>query len=434
MGKILLDYVFPISVVATIPEASTGYLKQVCVIAKPKTGQEGNIGVLYECTTMAQVLARTDNTNAQQLFNAGMSKVYLILQAELDLSTELELIRGIAWTVLISDDYSDADITVTAATGTATITSYANLVSGTADSITVGATTFTAQSGAATLGTATFQAATSNDLTAASLAAQINAHAVASTKVTATVLANAVTLTAKVAGEVGNAIVFTYANGDANVGATVTGSGTLTNGDGLELGVFDGVVGYSSTDEAFAKTFGSVDQHSGWLNGNGSGAKNMFYGFGKLLSNLATWANQQYIPMPVSDAVTTLGSANTAFDDRVSFVITDADFGSRLGLFAAGGKAIAAPYIGKNLRLDLQSRTLTWIAANQPTYSNVNAALLEGVLQDEIIQQRYIDTKLIDDGVIEVKLLQSNFVASGFIDIAEPTALWRMFGQMKSTL
>lgn len=116
------------------------------------------------------------------------------------------------------------------ARGIVTITSYANLVSGTDDVVTIGATAFTAQSGAATPGTATFQAATSNDATAASLAAQINAHATAGALVEATVEGAVVTVRAKAQGTGGNSTVFTYTDNDTNVGATVSGSGTLLGG------------------------------------------------------------------------------------------------------------------------------------------------------------------------------------------------------------
>ena len=116
------------------------------------------------------------------------------------------------------------------ASGIATITSYAALVSGTDDSITVGATVFTAQTGPATLGTATFQAATSNEATAISLAAQINAHAVANLVVKALVSGAVVTISAKYGGTGGNSIVLTYQDHDTNAGATVSGSGTLSGG------------------------------------------------------------------------------------------------------------------------------------------------------------------------------------------------------------
>jgi hypothetical protein len=88
------------------------------------------------------------------------------------------------------------------ATGVITVSSYANLVSGTDDVVTVGATAFTAQAGAATPGDPTFQAATSNNATATSLAAQINAHAVASLLVYAVASSAVVTLYAVTDGAV----------------------------------------------------------------------------------------------------------------------------------------------------------------------------------------------------------------------------------------
>lgn len=119
-------------------------------------------------------------------------------------------------------------------TGVITISSYANLVSGTDDSITVGATVFTAQAGAATPGDATFQAATSNAATAISLAAQINAHATASTLVYAVVTSSGVvTLYAIVEGVgTGHDVAVAYTDNDTNVGAVLSGlsGGKLTGG------------------------------------------------------------------------------------------------------------------------------------------------------------------------------------------------------------
>lgn len=127
--------------------------------------------------------------------------------------------------------------TLKRATGVITISSYANLVSGTDDVITVGATAFTAQSGAATPGDATFQAATSNAATATSLAAQINAHATASTLVYAVVTSSGVvTLYSIVAGVgstgTGNDIALSYTDNDSNVGAVLSGlsGGKLSGG------------------------------------------------------------------------------------------------------------------------------------------------------------------------------------------------------------
>ncbi len=115
-------------------------------------------------------------------------------------------------------------------TGVITISSYANLLTTTPDTVTIGATTFTAQSGAATLGQAVFRAATSNAATATSLAAQINAHATASTVVYARDNGDGtVSLFAVVEGAgTGNDVAVSYTdNGGGNIGITLSG---LTGG------------------------------------------------------------------------------------------------------------------------------------------------------------------------------------------------------------
>lgn len=110
------------------------------------------------------------------------------------------------------------------ATAVVTISAYANLVSGTADTLQIDGVTFTAQAGAATPGAATFQAATSNNATATSLATQINAHATASTKVYAVASAATVTLYAHNDGAAGNNVGLVYTNNDGNVGITLSGA------------------------------------------------------------------------------------------------------------------------------------------------------------------------------------------------------------------
>lgn len=433
--NILLDYFFPISTIEPTPEASTAFLKQVCVVAKPKSGQEGNVGQIFTCTAMSQVSARTDNTEAQQLFNAGMSKVYLLLADDLYLEEFLEGHETDFFTLLISSDFDKDDITATQATGTITITDYAALVSGTDDVITVGGVAFTAQAGAAVLGEATFQAATSDEATAASLAAQINAHAVASTKVVATVDGDDVLLTAVADGSEGNDVTLTYTDNDTNVGATLSGlsAGKLSGGDGLYAGAFEGVIGVSSDDDSFLATQAAIANRCAFHTTSTNKAKNMFYAFGKMLSNALNWRNQQYISMPVADDVDTLGEANGLFDDKISFVISDSEFGERLALFCAGGKAIVAPYIKRNLVLDLQSAALSYISGNQPAYTKKEAALLEDELQKVMLE--YVeDKKWIEAGEAEVSLQEDNFVASGEFNIAEPKALWRIFGEMRQTL
>jgi len=113
--------------------------------------------------------------------------------------------------------------------GNVTITNYTNLLTTTPDSVTIGATVFTAQSTAVTLGDATFRAATSNDATATSLAAQINGHATAGALVKAVAASAVVNLYARNGGAAGNIALAYTDNGGGNIGATVSGA-TLTGG------------------------------------------------------------------------------------------------------------------------------------------------------------------------------------------------------------
>lgn len=197
-------------------------------------------------------------------------------------------------------------------------------------------------------------------------------------------------------------------------------------------GDFSGVIGASSTDDAFLAVQAAIENRSAWHTTSGNKAKNMFFAFGSMLSNALNWRNQQYITMPFADDVEDLGAAESLFEDKINFVISDDEFSNRLGLFVAGGKAIVAPYIKRNLQVDMQSTALSYISANQPGYTKVQAALLEDELQKVV--DEYIDDQWIEDGVVEVELEEDNFVASGDINIAEPKALWRIFGEMRATL
>jgi hypothetical protein len=432
--NILLDFLFKISVIEPTPAASTAFLKQVCVVVDPTS--EAPAGTIVEVTSIAELTALNLSAGATaeitQLFSAGMSKVHVLPVANLDLSQELEGHESDFYTVLISSDFSDAEVTPTAATGNVTITSYANLVSGTDDSVTINGVVFTAQAGAATPGTATFQAATDNDTTAESLAAQINAHesVLIDGVLTASVVGAVVTITADTAGAAGNAITLVYTDNDTNVGATVSGA-VLTGGDGLILGEFEGVVGLSSATDSFLDDYAATANYVAFHTTTGNKAQNMFYAFGKLLSG-QSWSNQQYITMPLADDVDTLGDAETLFDDKISFVMNDDEYGKRLALFAVGGKAIIAPYVLKNLRVDMQSTALSFISGNQPQYTLKAAALLEDSLQSVI--DSYISQGLMTAGTVEVLLEEDNFVATGNINVATPTAMWRISGEMRQTL
>lgn len=134
--------------------------------------------------------------------------------------------------IFIAVDVADS-IAGVAANGYFTITDFAKLVSGTDDVCTVGATGFTAQTGAATPGAGTFQAATSNAATALSLATQINAHATAGALVHARAYGARVYISAISRGTAGNSIALGYTDNDTNVGATKSGT-TLTGGTAVD--------------------------------------------------------------------------------------------------------------------------------------------------------------------------------------------------------
>lgn len=429
MANILLPYVFPVTTITPTPAASTAFLKQACLVVKPKNGGV-TLGTIVACTSNSAIAALTDNVEGQQLLAGGLAKVYILPSADLALDDYLEDVNDF-FTLIISSDFDDEN-ELSAATGTVTITSYANLLTTSADTIDIAGTVFTAQSGATTPGASTFRAATSNNATAADLASQINAHAVCSTKVTAAALGAVVTITAVAEGNVGEAHVLTYTdNGAGNIGLTVSGAHLTGAEETLNVGTFKGVVALYAQNEADAAAYAAVENRVGFFGNSTNKAKNMCYAFGKFLS-ATNFSNQQYISMPLSDGVTALGDANAMLEDKVSFVISDTEFSNRLALFAVGGKAIIAPYVKKSLEIDLQSAALSFISGNQPTYSKKYATLLENALKDVITS--YIDDQLIEAGTVSIALEEDNFVASGSINISEPNALWIVNAEIRQTL
>lgn len=121
------------------------------------------------------------------------------------------------------------------ARGSVTITSYANLVATTPDTLAIAGTTLTAQSGAATPGDPVFRAATSNAATATSLAAQINAHATLGALVHAEVDSvdnTKVNLTAILAADAAaDTYGIVYTDNHSDVGLTVSGATFVDSDD-----------------------------------------------------------------------------------------------------------------------------------------------------------------------------------------------------------
>lgn len=422
--KFLLDYAFPISVITPTNAASTAFLKQVCVVCAPKSGLEGSIGTITLCTSLSEVAALTDNAQVAQLFTAGMSKVYILLASDLsaDIVTALENdFGGEFFTMLISSDFNSDDLTT----------------AGNRASLEVGDLTFTAAIPGLSGNDISIEfrdtvEAGSETVTVDGNKITVNMDGTAVTKSTATQIKTAWDLVLAAVALAACTISGTAEDGQDAFAETSLEGGTAPT-EAIDVGTFEGVVGISDFNLPVLQLFAVKSNFSVFYSDPSAVGKNMFFAFGKLLSNLSDWKNQQYIELPVDDGVSDLGTANSLFDDRISFGVTDDEFGKRLGLFAVGGKAIVAPYVLKNFRIDLQSRALQWFSANQPSYTLTEAALLESVLAEDVVKE-YIAKNWISDGTISITLPNDNFVAVGAINVAEPKAMWRVFNQMQQTL
>lgn len=294
---------------------------------------------------MTQVLAITDNEDAEQLFNAGMTRVYIIGATELDMETVLATYGQNFFTVLISSDFVMADITASKATLKVNKTTYtAKTVGKGGNSISIEYT-----SGA----TAGNEVVT---VTVKKISVQIESGVSTQLQIKTKILASAAAMLLIDSPVIDD-------GEDAATQATYTNT-NLAGGDGFFKGAFKGVFGFSCEDEAFAAEFAAVENQVGFYALDDNGAGTMFFAFGSLLAS-TSWNNQQYISMPFDDEVDELGEALALFEDKVSFTINDDEFSKRLALFAVGGKAIVAPYIIKDLCINIQSKALTWINANK---------------------------------------------------------------------
>lgn len=307
---VLLNYTFKLTIQDTIVAPSLAYLKKVLILVKPKAGVTG--GTITACTSSAQIEAITDNADAVQLLNGGLSSIYVLAMADLDLETVLEATTFEFYTILVSSDFNTTEL-------------------------------------------------------------------------------------------------------------------------GLrDFGTFEGVIGYAFTDAAAAKAFGAVSKQCAFLTDATNKAKNMCFAFGTFLSS-AGWNNQQYIEMPFNDGITDLGDAEGYFDDRISFVLTSPQYTNRLAFFVAGKKAIIAPYVKEEIRVSQQGYALIYINANKPQYTLTQAKLLQSYLQKKL-DEGYVNTSAIDSGVVNVVLGNDAFIAEGDIVISEPSALWRLRGDLTTEI
>lgn len=413
MLKILLDYFFPITSINPTPAASTAFLKQACVVVKPKDGGV-TTGVISLCTTMGQVAALTNNTEAQQLFNAGLSRVFILPVDDLNLAEALEGHESDFYTLLISSDFNKDDVIASKASltvnGDLILRALQTGYEGNDISIELLDT-----------GAAGSEAVTVTDK---KISVSMEAGVSTATQIKTAIDASddAMELIEQVE----------IVSGQGSEAQAALAEDFLEGGDGLTLGQYKGVVGVSSDDDSFLAAQAIIENRAAFHTNSTNKAKNMFFAFGKLLANPLNWLNQQYIQMPFADDVTTRGQADNLFDNKVSFVISDAEFGNRLSLFAAGGKAIASPYIKRNLELDLQSRALQYVSANMPGYTEVEASLIESELQK--VMESYVNRQWIESGEVQIRLEQQNFVASAYMNYAELGAIWRFMGEIRENI
>lgn len=398
---LLLEYAFPIEVQEVLASPSIAYLNQACVVAKPKTGQEANVGTIYECENMAQVAVRTDNANAQQCFNAGMSKVYVLLADDLDLLTPL-LTANQFFTLLISDDFSDDEIYKKA-----TLTK-ANLVF---TAIAAGAAGNDISIEFLDTGTAGSEEITVTD---AKISVSMEDGVSTATQIKA----------ALDASDEAMALITVATTGTASTAQSAFAEDNLEDGAQIEVGTWGGVVGVFSDDKDFLAVQALITNRTAFYGNGVNKAKNMFYAFGKLLSG-RDWKNQQYIEMPFNDGVDELSEAINLFDDKVSFVINSTEYGNRLALFTNNRKAIVAPYIFEWFQISMQGWGVQYIALNQPAYTTREASLFQDYL-DNKANERFVIPEIVEFISVKISLVEDNFIANGDLVISEPKALWRV--------
>lgn len=417
MAKFILDYAFPIQVIDPTPQASTAFLKQVCLACLPSEETEASVGDIVLCESMEEVALLTDNEDAEQFFDAGMTKVYIVLVEDLNFEPAFEALNGDFYTLIISSDFNEsflgtpegAGVKAKRIIGGLIFTAAQAGVEGTEISITMTDTNTGNDADVSVTGSAITISIDDSATTATTIKDAIEASEAASNLVTVEIVSGQ-------AAVVQDDVVETFLLG-------------------LYYEPFEGVVSFATDDEDIAEAWALEKNIAPFLFGGSVGAKNMCFAFGKLLSNLRSWKNNQYIEMPFDDGVDNLTDANRLFSKGINFVLTDDEFDNRLAFFVCGDGAnnyiaIVAPYVNKNLRVDLQNRALTWIIENQPSYTIKNATLLEERLTKDVIEG-YIERGDTESASIEISLVEDNFVADGEIAFENPKALWKVNNTMR---
>lgn len=150
---------------------------------------------------------------------------------------------------------------------------------------------------------------------------------------------------------------------------------------------------------------------------------NMYYAFGSLLSR-DILDNRQYIEMPVSDNIIALGLAEKLFDERISFVTTDTDYGPRLSLFCISGEPVIAPYVEKMLQLDIQAAAISATNLYKPNMTASAISKIKDYIEQKVIS-KYVNPETIPAITFYLKMNEEGWIAKGAITMSSIKALWR---------
>ncbi len=211
----------------------------MCVAVKVKSGQEAFNSVATLCTSMTQVAAITDNTDAQKLFDAGMTRVYIMGMVDLDFSVPMTNYGSLFYTLLISSDFVIADIEATQAF------------------LKVGETTYTAK--LAGIGgndisiiytTGAVAGAEVVTVVGKQITVQISSGVSTQLQIKTKVIASAAAMLLIEAPVIDS--------GDDSVTQAAYSETNLAGGDGFVRGPFKGVVGFTSEDLDFIGDFAAL--------------------------------------------------------------------------------------------------------------------------------------------------------------------------------
>lgn len=107
-GDVLLNYILQLETHTPVPAADAGFLRDALVVVKPKTGVE--TGKITRVTGAVAAGSLTDNEDIKFLFNGGKNAAFILPMNDLDLADMIAAAKERFFTVLVSSDFSAAEI------------------------------------------------------------------------------------------------------------------------------------------------------------------------------------------------------------------------------------------------------------------------------------------------------------------------------------